>query len=385
MRVGVIIVAGGRGQRLGGPVPKQLLDLGGRTILQRSVLAFDSHHEVGDLVVVLPRDLVAFGPSLVGPTTKPCAYVVGGDRRQDSVHAGLAALPSSAEIVLIHDAARPFVSADVIDRVIEATQRTGAVVPAVKVRDTVKRVGPGARYVAETIPRDDVWLAQTPQGFRRLIIEAAVTLGASGVEATDEGMLAERAGYRVEVVPGDERNMKITTAEDLMAARATLASVPRVGTGYDLHRLVPARPLVLAGVPIPFESGPEGHSDGDVVCHALCDALFGAAAAGDIGQHFSNTDPRWKDAAGLDLLARAVAIIGQLGWRPASVDVTVILERPKLGPHVAAIRAALAETLGLDQGQIGVKAKTNEGVDATGRGEAIAAHAVAVIVVGETE
>lgn len=385
MRVGVIIVAGGRGQRLGGPVPKQLLDLGGRTILQRSVLAFDRHHAVNDVVVVLPRDLVAFGPSLVGPTTKPCAYVVGGDRRQDSVHAGLAALPSSAEIVLIHDAARPFVSADVIDRVIEATQRTGAVVPAVKVRDTVKRVEPGGRYVAETIPRDDVWLAQTPQGFRRLVIEAAVTLGATGVEATDEGMLAERAGYRVEVVTGDERNMKITTAEDLMAARATLASVPRVGTGYDLHRLVPARPLVLAGVPIPFERGPEGHSDGDVVCHALCDALFGAAAAGDIGQHFSNTDPRWKDAAGLDLLARAVAIIGQLGWRPASVDVTVILERPKLGPHAAAIRAALAETLGLDPGQIGVKAKTNEGVDATGRGEAIAAHAVAVIVVGAAE
>lgn len=385
MRVGVIIVAGGRGQRLGGPVPKQLLDIGGRTILQRSVLAFDGHPAVNDLVVVLPRDLVAFGPSLVGATSRPCAYVVGGQRRQDSVHAGLAALPSSADIVLIHDAARPFVSDAVIDRVIEAAQRTGAVVPGMRARDTVKRVGPGGPYVAETIPREDVWLAQTPQGFRRPVIEAAVALGATGVEATDEGMLAERAGYRVEVVTGDERNMKITTAEDLMAARAMLASVPRVGTGYDLHRLVPERPLVLAGVGIPFDRGPEGHSDGDVICHALCDALFGAAAAGDIGQHFPNTDPQWKDALGLDLLARAVAIVRQLGWRPASVDVTVILERPKLASHLPAVRAALADALAVDPGQVGVKAKTNEGVDATGRGEAIAAHAVAVLIVGETE
>lgn len=385
MPVGVIIVAGGRGQRLGGPVPKQLLDVGGRTILQRSVLAFDGHRAVSELVVVLPRDLVAFGPSLVGATARPCAYVAGGERRQDSVQAGLATLSAAADIVLIHDAARPFVSSAVIDRVIETAQRAGAAVPATRVRDTVKRVEAGGLHVAETIPRDQVWLAQTPQGFRRLVIEAAVTLGSSGVEATDEAMLAERAGHRVEVVPGDERNMKITTAEDLMTARATFASVPRVGTGYDLHRLVPDRALVLAGVTVPFERGPEGHSDGDVICHALCDALFGAAAAGDIGQHFPNTDPQWKDAAGLDLLARAVAIVGQLGWRPASVDVTVILERPKLGPHVPAIRAALAGALGLDQGQVGLKAKTNEGVDATGRGEAIAAHAVSVLVVGDQE
>jgi 2-C-methyl-D-erythritol 4-phosphate cytidylyltransferase/2-C-methyl-D-erythritol 2,4-cyclodiphosphate synthase len=385
MRVGVIIVAGGRGQRLGGPVPKQLLDVGGRTILQRSVLAFDGHHAVGDIVVVLPYDLVAFGPSLVGATTRPCTYVAGGGRRQDSVSAGLAALPASADVVLIHDAARPFVSNAVIDRVIEATQRSGAVVPAMKVRDTVKRVGPDGPYVAETIPREEVWLAQTPQGFRRPIIDAAVALGGTGVEATDEAMLAERAGYRVEVVSGDDRNMKITTAEDLMAARATFASVPRVGTGYDLHRLVAERPLVLAGVTIASDCGPQGHSDGDVICHALCDALFGAAAAGDIGQHFPNTDSRWKDAAGLDLLTRAVAIVAQLGWRPASVDVTVILERPRLGPHLPAVRAAIAEALALDQGQVGVKAKTNEGVDATGRGEAIAAHAVAVLIVGDTE
>jgi 2-C-methyl-D-erythritol 4-phosphate cytidylyltransferase / 2-C-methyl-D-erythritol 2,4-cyclodiphosphate synthase len=383
MAVGVIIVAGGRGQRLGGPVPKQLLDVGGRSILQRSVLAFDGHEATRDLVVVLPRELVAFGPSLVGPTTRPCQYVVGGDRRQDSVQAGLAALPADIDIVLVHDAARPFVSAGVIDRVVEAAERTGAAVPALRAHDTVKRVAAGGPYVAETIPRADVWLAQTPQGFSRAAIESAVALGALGVEATDEAMLAEQAGQVVEIVQGDERNMKITTADDLMAARAAYAPVPRVGTGYDLHRLVPDRPLVLAGVTIPFGLGPHGHSDGDVVCHALCDALLGAAVAGDIGQHFSNTDPQWSGAPGLDLLARTLVIVGQLGWRPASVDVTVILERPKLGPHLDAVRAALATALKLDAGQVSVKAKTNEGVDATGRGEAIAAHAVAVLVGGE--
>jgi 2-C-methyl-D-erythritol 4-phosphate cytidylyltransferase/2-C-methyl-D-erythritol 2,4-cyclodiphosphate synthase len=382
MSVGVIVVAGGRGQRLGGAIPKQLLDLGGRTILQRSVAAFDRHHATRSLVVVLPPDLVGFGPTLVGETTRPCQYVAGGGRRQDSVRAGLAALPSEIDRVLIHDAARPFADAALIDRVIGAVERTGAVVPAVLSRDTVKRVATGQRLVSETIPRDEIWLAQTPQGFRRSVLDDAVALGASGVDATDEAMLAERAGHRVEVVQGDERNMKITTADDLAAARAMLAPVPRVGTGYDLHRLVADRALVLAGVVVPFDKGPLGHSDGDVVCHALTDAIFGAAVAGDIGQHFPNNDPQWKDAPGLDLLARAVAIVAQLGWRPISVDVTVILERPKLGPHLPEIRARLATALGVDAGQVSVKAKTNEGVDATGRGEAIAAHAVAVLVPG---
>jgi 2-C-methyl-D-erythritol 2,4-cyclodiphosphate synthase len=199
---------------------------------------------------------------------------------------------------------------------------------------------------------------------------------------TDEAMAVERAGHPVRIVDGDERNVKITTPDDLAAARARLAGVPRVGTGYDLHRLVEGRPLLLAGVRVPFERGPFGHSDGDVVCHALIDAMLGAAAAGDIGQHFPNNDPRWAGAPGLDLLARAVAIIGDRGLVVSSADVTVILERPKLAPHLAAIRAALAGVLGIDADRIGLKGKTNEGVDATGRGEAIAAHAVAVLVPG---
>jgi 2-C-methyl-D-erythritol 4-phosphate cytidylyltransferase/2-C-methyl-D-erythritol 2,4-cyclodiphosphate synthase len=255
-------------------------------------------------------------------------------------------------------------------------------VPAVAARDTVKRVPTGAARVSETIPREEIWLAQTPQGFQRAALEQAVALGASGVEATDEAMLAEQAGWSVEVVPGDERNVKITTADDVMSAKAKYGGVPRVGTGYDLHRLTEGRPLVLAGVTIPFDKGPDGHSDGDVVAHAIADAMFGAVGAGDIGQHFPNNDPRWKDVAGLDLLARSVAIVAERGWCVSSVDVTVVLERPKLVPHLGAIRRNLADVLGVDDGSVSVKGKTNEGVDAVGRGEAIASHAVAVLVNG---
>ncbi len=382
MPVAAIIVAAGRGERLGGEQPKQLMDLGGRTLLQRSVAAFDTHAAIGALVVVLPPEFVADGASLVGTTSRPCRWVAGGARRQDSVRLGLAAVPADADLVLVHDAARPFVSRDLIDRVIERAQATGAAVPAVQALDTIKRVRPGTDLVAETVARDEIWLAQTPQGFRRPVLEAAVALGASGVDATDEAMLAERAGHVVAVVSGEAQNIKITTPEDLARARAALAPAPRVGTGYDLHRLVEGRPLVLAGVDVPCDRGPLGHSDGDVVSHALIDAMLGAAAAGDIGQHFPDADARWKGATGLDLLGRAVTTISRMGWRVANADVTVILERPKLAPYLAAVRARLAEVLGLGVDQVSVKAKTNEGVDAVGRGEAIAAHAVALLTAG---
>jgi 2-C-methyl-D-erythritol 4-phosphate cytidylyltransferase/2-C-methyl-D-erythritol 2,4-cyclodiphosphate synthase len=378
--VGVIIVAAGRGSRLGGNRPKQLLDLGGRTILERSVSAFN-RDDIGTRVVVLPAELVADGAAYVARDARSCLFVAGGDRRQDSVRCGLAAMPSEIDIVLVHDAARPFVDHAVIDRVIQAVPETGAVVPCVLARDTLKQVSIGARTVTRTIDRREVWLAQTPQGFSRSVLERAVETGRGAAESTDEAMLAEQNGTTVVVVPGDDRNIKITTAEDLAYARRLVELAPRVGTGYDLHRLVEGRPLVLAGVLVDSARGPDGHSDGDVVCHAVVDALLGAAALGDIGQHFSNTDPRWKDAPGLDLVARTMAMLDAAAWAPSSVDVTVILERPKLAPHLPAVRAALAEVLDLDSSRVSVKAKTNEGVDATGRGEAIASHAVAVLVI----
>jgi len=382
MSAGVIIVAAGRSTRMGADVPKPLLDLGGRTMLQRSVEVFDVHPGVDELVVVLPSALVTAGPSLVGPTSRPCRFVAGGERRQDSVRLGFAALSARVDPILVHDAARPFADIGLIDRVIAAAAEGGAAVPAVRARDTVKRVDLERQVVAETLPREEIWLAQTPQGFSRSVFEDALAAAARGVDATDDAMLAERAGHAVRVVPGDERNVKITTPDDLANVRAAVSGLPRVGTGYDLHRLVEGRALVLAGVTLPFERGPHGHSDGDVLCHALADALFGAAGAGDIGQHFPNTDPQWKDAPGLDLLGRAVEIVRGHGWRVASVDVTIILERPKLAPHLAAIRDRLADVLAVTVDRVSVKAKTNEGVDAVGRGEAIAAHAVAVLTPG---
>jgi 2-C-methyl-D-erythritol 4-phosphate cytidylyltransferase/2-C-methyl-D-erythritol 2,4-cyclodiphosphate synthase len=379
MPVGAIIVAAGRGRRVGDEQPKQLLRIGDRSMLRRSVEAFDRHPGIDVLVVVLPADLVDDGPALVGATARPCHFAAGGERRQDSVSSGVTRLPPEIDRVLVHDAARPFVSADVIDRVLDAVHKHPAVVPAVPARDTVKRVDRDRREVTATLPRDEIWLAQTPQGFHRDVLVEAMAAGA-GVEATDEAALAERAGRAVTVVKGDDANVKITTPGDLREARARVAAGPRVGTGYDLHRLVDGRPLVLAGVTLSDERGPLAHSDGDVLCHAIIDALLGAIGAGDIGRHFPNTDPRWKNAAGLDLLARVAEIIRDAGFTTSNVDATIVLERPKLAPHIARIAGAVAHVLGVEPDRVSVKAKTNEGVDAVGRGDAIAAHAVAVLL-----
>jgi len=380
MHVSAIIVAGGRGARVGGGVPKQLLEIGGASILRHSVLACDAHPAVNELVVVLPKDLIATGQALVGETQRPCRIVPGGARRQDSVRAGFEVVSSTADVVIVHDAARPFVTSDVIDRVIAAAAETGAAIPGVPVADTVKRaaVDGARRSVLKTVPREELWLAQTPQGFRRDVLALAVATGESAREATDEARLVELAGGTVAIVDGDRRNVKITTADDVAEARARMGT-GRVGTGYDLHQLVGGRPLTLAGVTVPSLSGPLGHSDGDVVCHALTDAVLGAAGAGDIGQMFPNTDPQWKDAPGLDLLSRALVEVRARGWRVVNADVTVILERPKLAPHLPAIREQLAACLGVTVDAVSVKGKTNEGVDAVGRGEAIASHAVVLL------
>jgi 2-C-methyl-D-erythritol 4-phosphate cytidylyltransferase/2-C-methyl-D-erythritol 2,4-cyclodiphosphate synthase len=239
--------------------------------------------------------------------------------------------------------------------------------------------------VARTLPRDTIYLAQTPQAFRRDVLAAALATGAG--DATDEALLAERAGYVVRVVDGEASNIKITTADDLVIAEAIAhrqggskpARTGRAGTGYDLHRLVDGRPLVIGGVTLPSARGPLGHSDGDVACHAITDAILGAVCLGDIGQHFPDSDPAWKDASSLDLLRKAVSLVAAEGYEVGNVDVTVVLEAPKLKPHLDAMRAAIAEAIGIDPARVSVKGKTNEGVDAVGRGEAIAAHAVALV------
>jgi 2-C-methyl-D-erythritol 4-phosphate cytidylyltransferase/2-C-methyl-D-erythritol 2,4-cyclodiphosphate synthase len=379
MHVTAIIAAAGEGRRLGAAVPKQLLQIGDRSILERSVAAFATHHRVDDVIVVLPAALAAAPPDwlIVGDVR----VVAGGSRRQDSVANAFDRVLLESDVVLVHDAARPFVSPVLISRSIDAAAEHGAAIAALPASDTVKRVeGAGAgTVIVETIPRARVYLAQTPQAFRREILSAAVALGRTGVDATDEAMLAERAGHRVHVVEGDPANVKITTARDLDAARRQSVVTTRIGTGYDLHRLVEGRALIIGGVTIPFEKGAVGHSDADVVCHAVIDAILGAASAGNVGQHYPDTDPRWKDAPSIPMLRDSLRLVHARGFAVENVDVTVVLERPKIASYVDRIREQLAEALEIAVDHVSVKGKTNEGVDAVGRGEAIAAHAVALL------
>ncbi len=379
VHVSAIIAAGGRGTRLGASMPKQFLMLGGRPILQHSVEAYLGHPLVMDIVVALPPDLLADLPAYLRDREKPVRVVEGGARRQDSVANAFAAVPPGASVVVIHDAARPLVPADVITRTITAAGESGAALAAMRATDTVKR-GDGAGLVRETLPRDEVFLAQTPQAFRVDVLRAALAVQG---EATDEAMLAERAGFPVRLVEGDPRNMKITAPGDLEAAErlagAAGVAALRIGNGYDLHRLTPGRPLVLGGLTIPHDRGLQGHSDADAVCHAVTDAILGAAGAGDIGRHFPDTDPAWKDANSVELLRAAVAVVRRAGFEIVNVDVTVIAQAPKLAPHVDAMRARLGEVLGCGASRVSVKGKTNEGVDSMGAGESIAVHAVALL------
>jgi 2-C-methyl-D-erythritol 4-phosphate cytidylyltransferase/2-C-methyl-D-erythritol 2,4-cyclodiphosphate synthase len=399
VHVSAIIAAGGRGSRfglrashVGGQVhdglPKQFQMLAGVPILKRTVDAFLHGYSFDEVVVALPAEIAANPPSYLDDVI----IVEGGERRQDSVANAFRAIAPSSQVIVIHDAARPLVSSSLIERTIDAAMKHGAAIAALQARDTVKRAD-ASRTIRGTIPREEIFLAQTPQAFRVGVLrdalshaEALAKAGAPVSDVTDEAMLAEQAGHPVHVVDGDPRNLKITTPDDLdMAERLVRAdgraASVRIGNGYDLHRLVAGRPLVLGGVTIPFDKGLDGHSDADAVCHAVTDAILGAASAGDIGRHFPDTDPAFKGASSIDLLKRAEAIVHAAGYAIANVDVVVIAQRPKLSPHVEAMRASLANALGIDVQQVSVKGKTNEGVDATGTGEAVAVHAVALIAV----
>ncbi len=364
-------------------------------MLSMSLETFLRHPRIDAVVVVLPLDIeLDVGAQYARECGKPLKAVLGGPRRQDSVAAGFAAVDERADIIVVHDAARPFVEPVLIDRAIDAAAEAGAAICALPAQDTVKvahwdRVGNREQaWIERTLSRDAIVLAQTPQAFRRGVLAEAVRLGQAQAQATDEAFLAEQAGHRVRLVEGSPRNMKITTAKDLELAQALASresgsdrpdSGLRVGYGYDLHRLVEGRPLILGGVQIPFERGLLGHSDADVLCHAVTDAILGAAAAGDIGRHFPDTDERWRGVSSLDLLERAGCIVRDLGFAVVNVDATVIAERPKLAPYVAAMIDRVAGALRVEPGAVSVKGKTNEGVAETGRGEAIACHAVAMV------
>ena len=387
MNVDVVVAAGGQGRRLGSAVAKQWLLLGDRTIFERSIAACASSHRVRGIVAVVPGADRAQAEVLAAAAAgaKYLATVSGGERRQDSVAAGLAAVPHDADVVLVHDAARPFVTDAVIDRVIDATREHGVAIAAMSVHDTVKRVSvdDDVRWSDGTIPRQDLALAQTPQGFRRDVLDALLPAMTSVIDATDEASLAERLGYRVAIVEGHSTNVKITTEEDLERARVMLAAGRsssaglRIGLGYDSHRFAAGRRLVLGGVAVPDMRGLAGHSDGDAVCHAVTDAVLGAAGLGDIGGLFPDTDPAWKGADSLVLLRDAFGRVKELGWTIANLDVVVICHQPKIGRLAGAIRTSLGGALATTPDRIGIKGKTPEGTAALE--DAIVVHAVALL------
>jgi 2-C-methyl-D-erythritol 4-phosphate cytidylyltransferase / 2-C-methyl-D-erythritol 2,4-cyclodiphosphate synthase len=376
-----LIVAGGSGQRFGAERPKQYLDLLGKPILRRTVDAFLSHPRItGVQVVIDPAWRAQYDRAVAGLTLPE--PVTGGATRQDSVRNGLealAALAAPPARVLIHDAARPLTDAATIGAVIDALDETPGAVAAVPVADTLKRGAHG--LVGATVDRDGLWRAQTPQGFRFADILGAHR-AAAGLALTDDAAVAEQAGLPVRLIPATEDNFKVTTPDDLTrAARVLMAGLGdiRTGTGFDVHRFTEGDFVTLCGLRVPHDQGLDGHSDADVGLHALTDAILGALAAGDIGSHFPPSDPRWRGADSARFLRHAADLVAERGGIIAHADVTIICERPKIGPHRAAMAARIADILGIAEDRVSVKATTTERLGFTGRGEGIAAQAVATI------
>jgi 2-C-methyl-D-erythritol 4-phosphate cytidylyltransferase/2-C-methyl-D-erythritol 2,4-cyclodiphosphate synthase len=373
-----LIVAAGRGQRLGGAVPKQYLPLAGKAVLRHSLEAFARHPAVQALrVVIHGDDLDLYNSAAEGLGLLP--PVEGGATRQESVRLGLESLNALQPAgVLIHDAARPFADPGLIRRMVEALAKAPGAIPALPVADTIKRGAAGV--VVETVDRAALWRAQTPQAFRFREILAAHR-AAAGRELADDAAVAEAAGLAVMLVPGAEENFKVTTEADLSRAARLLAPATdiRCGNGFDVHRFTAGDKLMLCGIAVPHDRGLEGHSDADVGLHALTDAILGAIGAGDIGQHFPPGDPRWRGADSSRFLAHAAQLTTERGGRVLGVDVTIICERPKIGAHRAAMVARIAEILRLDPSRVSVKATTTEGLGFTGRQEGIAAQATATV------
>jgi 2-C-methyl-D-erythritol 4-phosphate cytidylyltransferase/2-C-methyl-D-erythritol 2,4-cyclodiphosphate synthase len=375
-RVTAILAAGGSGQRAG--TAKQWLALGGETVLRRAARAMAACPEVDALVAVVPPGEEERGAAELAGLGKPGQAVPGGAARADSVRSGLAAAADAA-IVLVHDAARPFATPALASLVARAAAQDGAALAAVAVTDTVKRQDGEALRVSATLDRSRLWLAQTPQGFRRdVLLRAYARAGSGASSATDECLLVEQMGAPVTLVPGEPGNFKITGPDDVARARARVEAPVAVGVGYDTHRFAAGRKLVLGGVE--FEGdGLLGHSDADACAHAIGDAILGAAGLGDLGRHFPDTDPRWKGVSSLVLLEEIARRAAARGFRVGNADVTLAARRPKIAPRAEEMRARLAGALGIAPGQVNVKATTGEGMGFVGRGEGIAAHAVVVL------
>jgi 2-C-methyl-D-erythritol 4-phosphate cytidylyltransferase / 2-C-methyl-D-erythritol 2,4-cyclodiphosphate synthase len=377
MTVAAVIVAAGRGLRAGGGLPKQWRTVAGRAVAAWTLEAFRTSPLVGPIALVLHPDDMGLAPGYAGHPD--VTVTTGGATRDASVRAGLEALvPFAPENVLIHDVARPLVSHGLIARVVEALASAEAAAPALAVSDALWRGAEGR--VAGTVDRTGLWRAQTPQGFRFARILEAHRAHAGG--AADDVEVARAAGLDVVIVPGEESNLKITGPEDFLRAERLLRDGMdiRTGNGFDVHAFAPGDRVILCGVEVPHTHGLLGHSDADVGMHALTDAIYGALAEGDIGRHFPPSDPQWKGADSAIFLDHAVRLAGERGYRVANGDVTLICERPKIGPHAPAMQERLEEIMGLEPGRISVKATTSERLGFTGREEGIAAIATVTLV-----
>ena len=375
MSTHAIVVAAGKGLRAGGDLPKQWRRLAGRPVLRWSVEAFYAAGVDQVVVVTTPGDEARVREALAG--LPPVALAPGGETRRHSVLSGLAAVSGEAgAVVLIHDAARPFLNRTHVDRLLEALKTSAGAIPALPVADTLKRSDSAG---ATTVSREGLWRAQTPQAFRLRELRDAFARLPSDTEPTDDAQVLELAGGTVALVAGDPMLMKLTYPEDFeMAERlAPGQRLTRTGMGYDAHRFGPGNQVWLCGVPIPHEQGLVGHSDADAGLHALTDAILGAIGEGDIGDHFPPSDPRWRGASSDIFLRHAAELVAARGGRILNVDVTLICEQPKIKPHRQAMRERIARILDLDTDRVSVKATTTEGMGFTGRREGLAAQAVA--------
>lgn len=384
-RASAIVVAAGKGERMGSGVKKQFRLLKGRPVLHWALAAIEAAPSIEEIVVVTgASDVAAVAADVKGKFSKVTRVVAGGETRQESVARGLEALGPGTRWVVVHDGARPLVEPALVERVLAAAKESGAATAAVKVKDTIKLVDQHGQ-VERTLERSRLWAVQTPQAFSRELLARAHAWG-KGKQVTDDCGLVEAMGHPVTVVEGSERNLKLTTQEDLAILEALAANgeaqerVPVTGFGLDVHRLAPGRELVLGGVRIPHPLGLSGHSDADVLTHAIMDALLGAAGLGDIGQHFPDTDPAYRGASSLKLLEKVRELVVTAGAQIVHVDAFVSAEAPRLSPYIPDMRRNLAQAMGIGVEWVSVKAGTSEGMGPVGRGEAIEARAVATLM-----
>lgn len=382
-KVSAVILAAGSGTRMNCDVTKQRMYILGESVLHRSVRAFSESESISSLVVVCRADEVEWAVSELADISKPYTVIAGGKTRAESAKLGFEAIPADSDYVAIHDAARCLVTPKIIDSVLSVALTYGAATAAAPLSDTIKRVDNDLK-ITQTVPRESLYSASTPQIFSTFLYKKALSATENIESFTDDNMLIEASGKTVRCVDIGNENIKITTPNDISYAEYILGKREnmfeyKIGHGYDVHRLVPDRALVLGGVNIPSDKGLLGHSDADVLTHAIMDSLLGAMGLGDIGKHFPDTSGEFKDISSLELLSRIASLISNNGYEVVNVDATLILQKPKIAPYIDLMKANISKILGIEQGRINIKATTEEGLGFTGSGEGAAAHSVAML------